>query len=281
MLTAKSDPTKTLMIRNKASKEIDRRFMSIRKFVRDSIYIGKLVTNVNQRFSLVPIRDYDYLRDNDKIDAFNKDLQEIVNKEILGIEDGSIKPNNYWLDTYIGDAYDKGARKTRVIAERGIYNLAKLPNYSPLLNPAHLERAEFLYTRSFNDMKGVTDTMRSQMSRVLSEGMIKGENPKNVARAMIDRVDSIGINRAKLIARTEIVESHNQASIKEAELLQKETGVVINMIWIGAEDARERATHNQRNNNIYTPDDALLLIGEPNCRCSVSAYIDPDNLKKI
>lgn len=266
------DPTKTLLIRNRASKEIDRRFSKIRKFVRDSIYIGKLVTNE------VLERKYEFMRDSEKIAEFNRDLQLIIDKEILDIADGTIQPKDYWLNIHVGQGYDRGARKVRLAAERAIPSLVKLPAYSPLANPFHVERAELIYTRVFNDMKGVTDTMRSQMSRVLSEGMLRGDNPKTVAKDMIGRVDSIGITRSKLIARTEIVESHNQASIREADILEKETGVEIKMIWIGADDGRERPTHVARNNNIYTREEISSMIGEPNCRCSVSAYID---IKKL
>jgi SPP1 gp7 family putative phage head morphogenesis protein len=269
-----NDPTKTLMIRNRASKEIDRRFSKIRKFVRDSINIGKLVVNV----SIVDPDKYVYMRDQDKIPEFNRELQKLIDQEILGLTDGTINNENYWLNVHIGQAYDKGARKVRIAAERAIVNLAKLPFYSPFINPAHVERAELIYTRVFNDMKNVTDVMRGQMSRVLAEGMLRGENPKKVAKAMINRVDAIGITRAKLIARTEIVESHNQASIKEAELLENETGVEIKMQWLTSIDGRERASHRSRHLVIYSRDEALSKLGEPNCRCSVSAYIDIEKL---
>jgi len=273
-MTANIDPTKTLLIRNRASKEIDKRFMPIRKFVRDVIYVGKLVTNS----SLVQPRKYEFLRDQEKIAEFNRDLQLLIDKEILDIADGVIQPKNYWLNIHMGQAYDKGARKTRLAVERGIPSLTKLPGYSPLANPFHVERAELIYTRVFNDMKNVTDTMRGQMSRVLADGMLRGNNPKTVAKEMIGRVDSIGIVRAKLIARTEIVESHNQASILEGSLLSKETGIKEQYIWIGADDGRERPTHIARNNNIYSKEEVLSMIGEPNCRCSVSLYIDIKNL---
>lgn len=267
-----SDPTKTLAIRNRASKEIDRRFSKIRKFVRDSIFTGGLITNV------VSPRQYEFVRDSEKIKEFNRWLQIEIDKEILGIAQGSIEPQDYWLNVHVGQGYEKGARKARIVAERGIKSLVGIPDYHPFANPAHIERANLIYTRVFNDMKNVTDTMRGQMSRVLSNGIIRGDNPKTVARDMIGRVDSIGIVRAKLIARTEIVESHNQASIIEGSLIAKETGIKEKYQWIGSNDGRERDSHIARNFKIYTKDEVLNLIGEPNCRCSVSLYIDIKNL---
>jgi SPP1 gp7 family putative phage head morphogenesis protein len=266
------DPTKTLSIRNRASKEIDKRFSKIRKFVRDSIFTGGLITNV------VSPRQYEFVRDQDKIKEFNRWLQIEIDKEILGIAEGSIEPQDYWLNAHVGQGYAKGARKARIIAERGIRSLVGIPDYSPFANPAHIERAQLIYTRVFNDMKNVTDTMRGQMSRVLSDGILKGEHPRIVAKNMIGRVDAIGITRAKLIARTEIVESHNQASIIEGSLIAKETGIKEKYQWIGSDDGRERDSHIARNNKIYDKDEVLSLIGEPNCRCSVSLYIDIKNI---
>lgn len=266
------DPTKTLMIRNRACIEVDRRFSKIRRFVRDSIFTGGLITNV------VAPRHYEFVRDIDKVKEFNRFLQIEIDKEILGIAQGSIEPQDFWLNVHVGQGYERGARKTRIIAERGIKSLVGIPDYHPFANPIHLERGQLIYTRVFNDMKNVTDTMRNQMSRVLSNGIIRGDNPKTVARDMIGRVDSIGITRAKLIARTEIVESHNQASIIEGSLIAKETGIKEQYLWIGSDDGRERPSHIARNNNIYTHDEVQNLIGEPNCRCSVSLYIDIKNL---
>lgn len=271
-LTSKSDPTKTLVIRNRATREIDRRFSKIRRFVRESIFVGKLVTNV------VSPRQYEFIRDKDKIAEFNRWLQVEIDKEILGIANGTIEPKNHWLNVHVGQGYERGAKKTRVLAERGIKSLVVIPDYHPFANPAHIDRAEFLFTRVFNDMKGLTDTMKSQMNRVLSNGMIQGLNPKTVAKDMVGRIDSIGIVRAKLIARTEIVEAHNQASILEGNLIAKETGIKEQYKWLTSLDGRERDKHRAWHNKVYTPNDVSNMIGEPNCRCSVSLYIDIKNL---
>lgn len=266
------DPSKTLVIRNRASREITVRFSKIKKFVRDSIFTGGLITNI------VAPRQYEFLRDKDKIAEFNRFLQLEIDREIFDIAVGNAEPKDFWLNVHVGQGYERGAKKARLIAERGIKSIVGIPDYSPLLNPFHIERAELVYTRVFNDMKNVTDTMRGQMSRTLADGMLQGLNPKTVASNMLDRVDKIGMTRARLIARTEIVEAHNQASVRETQLLSKETGIKFKMQWVTSLDGRERPTHRDRHLKLYTEDEVLDLIGEPNCRCSVSAYIDIKNL---
>lgn len=266
---AKSDPTKTFQLRQRAVAEINRRFGKIRVAVRQAVTVGGLVTNA------VSPGQFEYVRDAEKIPLFNQWLQGEIDREILGIASGIIPaPEDHWLNVYVGDAYERGAKKTRFYAERNITGLTSLPDYHPLTNPIHAERAELIFTRVYSDLKGVTEVMSNQISRELANGMIRGLNPKEVAANMADRVDKVGISRSRLIARTEIVESHGRAAANEARMLATETGVEIEMVWLGAEDSRERPSHVERNNNIYPIDVAESMLGEPNCRCSISAYID-------
>ncbi len=267
-----TDPTKTLVIRQRAAREIDRRFSKLRRFVRDSIFVGKLINNV------VSPRQYEFIRDQDKVAEFNRWFQIEIDREILGIAEGTIEPKDHWLNVHVGQGYERGAKKARIIAERGIKSLVGIPDYHPFANPAHLERGELIFARVFNDMKGLTDTMKGQMSRVLSNGIINGENPRVVAKAMVERIDSVGIVRAKLIARTEIVESHNQAHILEGNLIAKETGVKEQYKWIASLDSRVRDKHADWHDKVYSASEVSNMIGEPNCRCSVSLYIDIKNL---
>ncbi len=219
---------------------------------------------------------FQYTRDVNKIPQFDQWLQAQIDAEILTNQDGG----DHWLNVHVGNAYERGAKKVNALAGRNIKDYQALPDYSPLTNLHHIERAELIFQRVYSELKGVTEVMSSQISRELANGMIRGENPKKVAARMTDRVDKIGISRARLIARTEIVESHNQASINEADILARETGVEIRMQWITAIDGRERPSHRERHNQIYDRDKVSSMLGEPNCRCSVSAIIELDKIAK-
>lgn len=269
------DPTKTLTLRNRAAREIDLRFNRLKKAVRSVFNEGKMLTNVR----LAGNGEFQFVRDDQKVPEFEKYLAQQIEKEILridGLSPAEQKLENHWLNKSIGEGYRRGAVKTRLAGERNIPGLAKLPSYSPFANPAHVERAELMFQRVYTDLEGVTKAMSGQMSRVLSDGILKGENPKKVAAKMNDRIDKIGKTRSKLIARTEIIEAHNTAAIKEAEQLEEDTGVAIHMKWITSIDGRQRHTHEARHNKIYTRGKAQAMIGEPNCRCSVTAYFDVD-----
>jgi len=264
------DPTRTLTIRRRSASQIQRRFKRVKK--RLSTFMStstNLITNEGQ--------DFTFVRDASKLTQFAIWFETVLDEEIMRIDNGFEK-KDHWLNVSIGEAYIRGALKTRSGVERLTTKLNKVENYNPLLNNAHVERSELIFERAFENLSGVSKTTADQVRRVLAEGILQGKNPAVVAREMADRVEKIGITRAKLISRTEIVESHNTASITEAKILAEETGQNIQMRWLTALDERVRSSHAPRHNQIYEFDTAQALIGEPNCRCSITAHVDLDKL---
>ena len=259
------DPTQTLTIRKRAVAEINGRFNRIKGVIRETIIDNRaLHTNVSAADS----GRFAFLRDADKVGEFRKWLDEQINQEILT---GSARPADHWLNRYISTSYTRGAKKTQNILKKFYPDLPD-PTISVFSNPAHTKRAELIYTRAFSDLQGVTDTMATQMSGVLSDGIVQGRGIKQIARDLNNRVDKIGKVRSRLLARTEVVEAHNSASIVEAGILEDEIGEEVKMRWITSLDGRERASHRARHRKIFTRKRAQQLIGEPNCRCSISAW---------
>lgn len=269
------DPTKTLTIRRRATREIDRRFNELKKVIRITVKEADgLIVNAEA------INDgrFLFVRETDKIKEFDAWLREQIDKEILFVENGG-EIADHWLNRSIGEGYNRGAIKARLAAEKALPSLFKIADYSPIANPFHVERAELIFTRAFSDLKGVTDAMATQVSRELGEAIINGESVRKAAKRLEDRVDKIGKTRAKLIARTEIIESHNSAAIREGELIAQETGIQEQYEWITSIDGRERPTHHDRHGKIYDKKTAQSLIGEPNCRCAISLYFEVDKVK--
>jgi len=118
-------------------------------------------------------------------------------------------------------------------------------------------------------MKGITESMKGQMSGVLAMGMAEGRGPYDIAYKLKDRVEAIGITRARLIARTEVVHTHNAAAMNEFESLEGIVGETIYVQWWTALDERVRATHAARHGKVFKRKTAQGLIGEPNCRCAL------------
>lgn len=68
-----------------------------------------------------------------------------------------------------------------------------------------------LYERNFDLLEGITSDTSSNISRVLNEGLVQGENPTTIARSLTDEI-GLAKNRATVLARNEIMLSHNRAA---------------------------------------------------------------------
>jgi SPP1 gp7 family putative phage head morphogenesis protein len=153
-----------------------------------------------------------------------------------------------------------------------------------MMTPLHMDRLGLLYTRTYTDLKGITAAMDTQISRILTQGMADGDGPILLARKMLGAINGTGLGdlaltdklgrfipakrRAEILARTEIIRAHHQATIQE----YRNWGVLgVNVMaeMVTAGDNRVcEACEALTLNNPYTLEDAMNLIPvHPQCRC--------------
>lgn len=254
-----TDPTRTLDLRNKAGREVRKRLKEVRGAIRKSIIDRRILTNA----ALADPKKFKYQYDTEKLKEFDSWIQEVLDVELL--ENGA-----NWLTVFISAAYRKGAEKTKRTAERaGISAIAE----EVFASPRHRQRVELLYARVFEQLKGISKTTAQQLSRELSEGMLRGYGINRIVENINNRVDKIGRVRAELLARTEIVNAHNISAITEAEIVEKDFGKKTDMIWRATIDSKTRDQHRAWHKVIMTKKQAMANIGSPNCRCSVTLYV--------
>lgn len=147
-----------------------------------------------------------------KVQEFEKWLAGQVKKQ-----SGSI---DYW-EQYAREAYEKGFERTQVdLNAANVLSSEKLKaaERKALLRrqmrlPTTKEKLKLAATRIFSDLQGVTQAMSTQINRVLVDGLAQQISPREMAKNLVDRVDKIGITRARMIARTEIIRIHADAQI--------------------------------------------------------------------
>ncbi len=261
-----NDPTRTLTLRNRAVGEINRRYGQIKKLITTSLVKNKIF--LENADALKP-SDFVFLRTPEKLERFDIWLEQIVAEIILSGSTSVNNPELNWLLKYIEESYVRGSKRGNNSLAREFGRNQVPVQINPLTVPFHVERLQFLFTRDFAQLKGITETMSQQINYELSQGLLQGQGIKKIARNMTNRVDAIGIARSRLLARTEIVNTLNLATLNEAELLEAQLGEEIVAIWVTSLDGRERPTHRSRDNRYYSIEKVSTLIGEPNCRCAV------------
>ena len=274
------DPTQTTQLRKRFEADFRRRFAALAKEIRDVI--------ANQNALGIHVNDM----------RFTFPTQAGKQAEFMGwlksrvdflIYDGTmalprnVAVNKSWMNTYIQTSYRRGQAKA-VADIRKAGGLVS-PEYveKAFLRPVHADRAGQIFTRSYESLQGITSEMDSQISRVLAEGMLDGRNPNVIARQLVDRVEKIGLTRARLLARTEVIAAHANAKLATYEDAGIQ-GVNLEAEWLTAGDDRVcEECQSLEDNGPYSLDQAKGMIpAHPNCRCSwVSVITDGKDIEVI
>ena len=306
------DPTRTTYIRNAFAREMSRRFdklcKEIRRMVVDEDGFGlKAKADADSAMRRLGVGDskisvhttFDFPTSPEKIAAFRLWLDEMVAKGILEtyeVQQIGKALNENWTDTYIRQAYEQGVRRGReelIGAGFAVPPFAETTGAaglqlgaSLLINPFHADRVGILYVRAFEELKGITAEMSTQVSRILAQGIAEGDNPNILARKMVRTItgpygdlgitDVIGRKiparqRARMLARTEIIRAHHQATVQEYMNWEVEDVYVLAEL-VTAEDWRVcsvcKKLEAKTRKKPIKPSEAMNLIPvHPNCRC--------------
>ena len=237
-LAGSRDPTRTTQLRNSFVAELDRRFRHLRQLIYKAIVEEDV-------FGLKPItalqtpgpRAFDFTTSSQKVSAFMEWLDRQVKDGMLTVIDSTQvgeSVNGAWSNKYIQDSYGRGVARARQQLRRGGLVIPPLSESGGLAaafaTPIHADRLGLLFTRVYSDLKGITDSMDSLISRVLAQGIADGTGPLTIARQIngvisatggsLNMTDRLGrfipaARRARIMARTEIIRAHAEAQLQE------------------------------------------------------------------
>lgn len=204
------DPTRTKTIRAKYSAEMNNRFRELKGKIRKQLIeldgFG-LKTNKGR---------FEFDRSSEKVGSFMDWLREQADMGILGVSRGTPiarAAESSWQNTYIQGAYKAGVIQSASQLRKGGATVDQRWVDGAFMRPIHADRVGIAYTRAFTDLQGITAEMDKQISRELARGLAEGEGPPAIARRINDRVDKVGMSRAKLLAQTETINAHAEASL--------------------------------------------------------------------
>ena len=285
-----ADPTRTSTLRAMFVRDVNRRFTKLKKDIYTSIVTNDAFgLNIQTNVAAGP-NAFAFNTSAEKVDAFMKWLQIQIDEGILEVKymnQLGAAGQQPWTNMYIQDSYKRGITRAR-------YETKKLGIKVPPIEetggiraafgtPFHMDRVGLLYSRTFQELKGITAAMDSQISRVLSQAMADGDGPLTIARklrAVIDGKgtavsklaikDSLGRfipaqRRAQTMARTEMIRAHHQATIQEYENWGIE-GVNVKAEWSTAGDDRVCQQCSALEGNVYSLEEIRPMIPvHPNC----------------
>lgn len=271
------DPTRTTTLRRKFMNEMKRRFNIIKRLnveliVTDDVFgLSEKTTMLTLAAGFREKQAWRFMTDTQKLKSYQTWLQQQIDAQILST-DATGKP---WMGTYVESAYKKGmiraytdAHKADLISQPSIFQGGQAEFLRQAFGqPETLSKIELVSTRAFTELKGVTDYMSQQLSRIIAGGLAHGRSPAQMAREIADSIGAITRQRANVIARTETIYAHAEGQLDSFERLNI-SGVGVKAEWQTAGDDRVCEM-------CYTLEGVVLTIKEahgllprhPNCRC--------------
>lgn len=236
----------------------------VRKWSYDKVSVSKdeapKVRKQDKRTStLTNAYRYDYQVDSRMMDLTMVAVENILNEDLLNGSD--FWTTRFWLNPYIDESVIDGTTDSLESAIRITEgaevapHIATLTAQQQLSTPAYMDRLRMVHGRVFESMQGLTGEMKSQLRLTLTEGVARGIGIRDLT-GMINKRLSVGMSRAKRIARTEINNTYRSAYMSEAKELNEtalaEDKYMIMQCHRSALSPTTRPNHASRHGNVYT-----------------------------
>lgn len=257
------DPTRTTALRKRFMGEASRRFRRLKGRINQ-------VVVEEDGFGLKVQRRFAFERSDEKVEAFMEWLRGAQRDEILTVVQGvpqARAARQAWTATYIETAYQRGVAQAAGQMRKAGAAVDQRWIDSAFNRPIHADRVGLAYIRAYDQLEGITQAMDQQISRELAQGIAEGLNPEDIARRINNRVDAVGRTRARMLARTEVINAHAEASLNAYE----EAGAQ------GVEAKAEFSTAAEGvcpecealEGRVYSIEESRGIIPvHPNCRCA-------------
>ena len=256
----RQEPTRVRTLRQRYAQRLRGAWQDIRAALRTGL-VENDALGVDALAKAPGRDDFSFDTDAQQIEAFGRWLETQTQRDIV---------QRFGEDNeFIAKAYERGVEDAQ--AELRTLGLADGDVGSSAARlPVHRDQLQALYARNLNELEGMTDAIATDLRRGLTEGLAQGAGPKEIAddlTGIIGRVEDgtpMGaMNRATMIARTELMNSHNNARLQEWERAGvSQVGVLI------APDACPRCQAYKAGEPYPASEAFSNLPRHPNCRCS-------------
>jgi len=258
------DPTGTTTLRNRYAQRLRGGFGAVMSAARRGIVERDVFRLTSESLADAP-DVFRFNRDDRKVDAFMEWWRRAENQDVMSLVS---RNDNKWVrPAYMKGVEDAQRRLARAGVElEGELTATRLRRITNLT--IHKDALELAYTRNFRELEGITEAVDQQISRELAEGLAAGHNPRKIADNISDRVQKIGKKRATDLARTEVINTYNDAALNRYQ----ETGVdrvKAEVEGVTAGDARVCSECASLQGSMYSIEEARgMLPRHVRCRCT-------------
>lgn len=264
------DPLASDALERKAMQDFSGRLNRISKAYRDSLDRIPVELAVNAK--------YTFLLDGFLLSSIMQNLDGIVDAILLeGGESGL-----WFSEGYVAVAATRGIAQeyANLSAQSPAYKAGRGTIQDILRSAPHRRRMALMYAREFEEMKGLAGNVKANLGRVLTDGIGRGLNPREIAKTITAQT-GIEKGRANRIARTEITTALRRARLDESDDAKEQYGLRSKEMHFSALSPTTRRTHADRHGKLFTTDEQREWWAKDanaiQCKCSsISVLIDSE-----
>jgi SPP1 gp7 family putative phage head morphogenesis protein len=266
-----SDPTGADALERGAMRDFARRMQKIRAAYVDGLNRMPSEPAVNRRytFNLDPLL----------LSTILASASSEVDAQLL--EGG--EQDLWFMRSYVAVAYQRGTGQafSNLARQSPAYQAGQESLAAILRSDPYRRRIALVAAREYEEMVGLSGAVKADMARILTDGMARGLNPREIAKSLRQQA-GVEARRANRIARTEITTALRRARLDESEDAQDRYGLKMLEMHYSALSPTTRLSHARRHGNLYTADQQRDWWSQDansiNCKCtSISVLVDDQN----
>lgn len=288
-----ADPANQKSNLRRAQIELKKRFERINKAVKGLVSEQKDIqsaSSVNGKKIVLVYGNktfYSYDISTERYESINDFIERLLYGELLESINGR-RPQNWFYQSYLSSAYNDAIRDTiqssknmadpKVVGDEISMIVRQLD--ADAFNPQQVQSLGLVYSRVFNEMKGLTDSMKVDLSETLTRGMASGLGIREITQDIAKRV-GVGFSRAQRISRTEILGAYRTAQRAKTKQINDDiyanSPFVQKQLWFSALASTSRPNHVVKHGETFDIQEVEQFYSENgnsiNCLCSQSPIL--------
>lgn len=204
------------VVEEESLTEMRRRWGRVRGLVRRTVGYENDAFNLSAN---AEERDaFDFPTDRGKVAQFVRWLRQALRDEVLDpLPREDVREGRHWTAAYIRSAVARGVNQsTGLLFQQGV-SVGNIPDEDIITRPVFASTLRELYTRSYENLESIAETDADGVRETLARGLAEGWNPRKMADELTAEVRDLQRTRAETLARTETIEAHSSATLRNYE----------------------------------------------------------------